>query len=553
MRHAVVTTLAVNKSSDYRHQIATASGNLAQADPRLKLMRANDPAVTVDAEPGLWRKSALAFHGVRPFARKNLGLFATGAVAAVVVVAARLALPWPLRAITEYLSASGAEPSLIVGLNPVLAMGLIFFTLMVILGFGDFIERLYFARFAIGTTRDLRKAAFKKSLGINADGYKAATGDMVSRLIGDTARLKAGLQGFLVHVATNGLLFLGATVVLFFLNPGLGVIFASAGVAAMIVTIWGAHRVFENSLRHREKEGKLANTIEKSITRGPDKKTLKRINRSSSKYEAAQTRLQGLVTWTAHGIFGLAVLAALLTSATAMAEGKLAVGDLIVFMMYALMLQGPIVRLTRQGTRTGKILGPGYRLVQILDGPLGNTDAGSALHLKKLKTVLKISALHNADVADVQKSSLKIRRGKCTAVICQDRIAGNAILETLAGFRSADDWVVGWDRIILQRDNLNVLAEQVRLVTFQASDSYSQRIKKIARHFQAIVSVWLFAYPLDGLDETDAARMIEFLTHRDLVKHRAPAVLIVTTQDMPGLKAKPIAAGLLQPTTRKQD
>ncbi|MGH8729556.1 MAG: hypothetical protein ACREV9_15675 [Burkholderiales bacterium] len=43
------------------------------------------------------------------------------------------------------------------------------------------------------------------------------------------------------------------------------------------------------------------------------------------------------------------------------------VGDLVVFMMYALMMRGPIVRLARQGSKTGRIFGAGYRLVHMID------------------------------------------------------------------------------------------------------------------------------------------------------------------------------------------
>lgn len=82
-------------------------------------------------------------------------------------------------------------------------------------------------------------------------------------------------------------------------------------------------------------------------------------------FEATQTKLQGIATWTTHGIFGAAVLAALWVGALAVDAGRMAAGDMVVFMMYALMMRGPIVRLARQGCRTGKALGTGYRLVQL--------------------------------------------------------------------------------------------------------------------------------------------------------------------------------------------
>jgi hypothetical protein len=66
-------------------------------------------------------------------------------------------------------------------------------------------------------------------------------------------------------------------------------------------------------------------------------------------------------------VFGVAVLLALWTGASAIEAGRLAAGDLVLFMLYALMMRSPIVQLTRQGCRSGKILATGYRLSQLLE------------------------------------------------------------------------------------------------------------------------------------------------------------------------------------------
>ena len=63
-------------------------------------------------------------------------------------------------------------------------------------------------------------------------------------------------------------------------------------------------------------------------------------------------------------MFGLAVLAALWVGVNGVEAGRFAAGDMVVFMMYVLMMRGPIVRLARQGSQTGKVLGAGYRIIQ---------------------------------------------------------------------------------------------------------------------------------------------------------------------------------------------
>lgn len=340
----------------------------------------------------------VAIRGLARFMPNHKRWFARGAFAAVVVVAARLALPWPLRAIADRwldTGASSAEASsqggllglVPAGLDPVLAMGGIFLLIILVLGLFDLIERFCFARFSIGVVRALRAKALKAAIGIRGEevdlavaqldkedgeedgeetGRFVRSGDMVARLIGDTARVKTGLQGFLVHVATNGLVFLGVTIILFTMDIFLGAVFALAGLATAAVATLAANRMFHAALRHRSKEGELAEQIRKALKPNREARNFRKINKSSGRYEASQTRTQGMATFAAHGIFGLTVLAALWIGVNGIEAGRTSPGDIVLFMMYALLMRAPVVQLARQGARTGKILGAAYRVVQVL-------------------------------------------------------------------------------------------------------------------------------------------------------------------------------------------
>lgn len=316
---------------------------------------------------GLLRKCLAVIRGLAPYTHGHWRWFAIGACAATGVVAARLVLPWPLRAVADrWLTGpaathAGLSASIPVPVDPVIAMGIIFFLLIFALGLSDFLARFYFARFAIETVRALRSAAFSFALRTRPEG-RVTQSDSVSRLVDDTARIKTGLQGFLMRVATNGTVFLGMTIILFYMDTSLGLIFAAAGCITAMVTGVAAARTFQNSLLQRANESRLAFEIQQAFHEGEPRP----LNSNDGVFEATQTKLQGIATWTTHGVFGVAVLAALWVGADAVDIGRMAAGDMVVFMMYALMMRGPIVRLARQGCRTGKVLGTGYRLVQLL-------------------------------------------------------------------------------------------------------------------------------------------------------------------------------------------
>ncbi len=319
----------------------------------------------------LLRKGFAAFRGLLPFARRHSFWFVRGALAAAGVVAVRLALPWPLRGVVDQWAADGGNSIggisrfLPPQLDFVFVMGLSFLVLIFLLGYLDYRERLCFARFTAGMVRDLRTDAMEAASRVSQEERTLSTGDLVTRLIGDAARIKSGLQGFLVHVATGGLVFFGVTAVLMVMDPSLGLIFAAAGIGTALVTVWGAIRIFKKSLKKRKKAGKFADRIHGVLEGGPDDADDLETDRSNGRHGASTTKIQGTATWITHGVFGVAALAALWVGSASVDKGQMKPGDMVVFMMYTLMMRGPIVRLARQGCRSGKILGSAYRLAQV--------------------------------------------------------------------------------------------------------------------------------------------------------------------------------------------
>jgi ATP-binding cassette subfamily B protein len=317
----------------------------------------------------LWRKGIKATRRLGRYGAPHAWSFLIGAAASLLVVAARLAMPWPLRTAVEDWSraaASGADlgQSARAVSASLAELGLLFLGILLVLGFADFIARLFFARFSIALVHALRRDVYLELVRTRSSETSQHAGDLVARLVGDSARLRSGLQGFFVHVATNGLLLVGVTVVLFFLRWELGLVFLVANLATAVVTAWGAARLYELGRKSRKKEGKLADLLHKSLD--PDAPLFAKLSKTSGRGEAAQTKIQGIATWSTHAFFGLAVLAVLIIGGRAIESGGASAGDFVVFLFYALMIRGPIVRVTRQGCRTGKILAQSQRLFEVL-------------------------------------------------------------------------------------------------------------------------------------------------------------------------------------------
>lgn len=317
-----------------------------------------------------------------------------GLGAAVGVTLLRLALPWPLQALLlPVLSGDGAPPPAWIptDMNSMLVAGALFALCLAAIGFVDARARFSFAVYAIGTLRDFRKEVIRTLYKRSQPRKPVRSGDVVARLIGDTARVKAGLKGFLIHVAVNGLLLLGITCVMIYIDTTIGAMFGLCILGVSLVALIGAKKIYETAAKYRRNEGRLANDIVKvakfAKLEQPSKKRRKKIpkqlvagykktNRSSGRKEAHITKLTGYSTWAAHSLLGLFGLAAIYYGIQALDAGTLSTGNLLLFALYVLTARTPIVQVARQGVRTGKILACLGRLEEFLEHPkvdTGNT------------------------------------------------------------------------------------------------------------------------------------------------------------------------------------
>ncbi len=393
------------------------------------------------------------------YSRGHRGWLLRGSLASFVIVLSRLALPFPLRCVARpALAAKGGDAPVLRsllddGLDPLVAVGASLFVLFTVLGLADLYQRVCFARFSIGTVRQARAVAIRAIREHGAAYRNLRSGELVSRLIGDTARAKAGLKAFLIHVLTNSVLVLSVSAVLMWVNLNLAGIFLAAFLVVAALTWYSARSMYHVAHRYRDKEGILANRVAKASSGVYGDKSIARLNRKSGDSEAHLTRLEGLCSWSAHGALGLAIVAAVLVGRHEIASGKLQNADLLLFLLYAVLLRAPLAKIVSQGASTGKILACAERIVELCEPPTTTRmllpPLRSHIHIDGVKVSTK--KVHDVRRRRLGPIDLRFRAGEHVAIVGPASSGKTTLLRTLAGEERVRRGRILWDELDISR------------------------------------------------------------------------------------------------------
>jgi ABC-type multidrug transport system fused ATPase/permease subunit len=288
--------------------------------------------------------------------------FYRGLAATVLVVAGRLAMPWPLLGIIELAGGVQAGPHG-VWLPEALAWVAAYITIAALLGYVEKAQRVRFKGYAARSVHEIRSEAVEV---IRRTASKKQMPDLLSRIIGDTARIKAEMSGILVHVSQNGLYFLGVCIVFAFLAPRLSVIFLLAGCFAVAVGYVASHRITVVTTSQRKKEAAYAEHVHDVLRGRGSRAEGDALNEASARHDTSATKLIAIAAWIVH--IGLAILTGvgLIIAIHEVEHGRLLIGEVFLFIAYVLTVHRRMIQVGRQLARGGKFIANMNRVGELL-------------------------------------------------------------------------------------------------------------------------------------------------------------------------------------------
>ncbi|MCI0342097.1 MAG: ABC transporter ATP-binding protein/permease [Planctomycetales bacterium] len=331
-----------------------------------------------------------------PHARAERRLLAGGAALALLLVALRMAQPWPLKWVFDSLAGHPA---------PALAAASVAFLILTALAAAaEFGERLVLAAAGNRMVHALRTALFGHVLRLPLSFHeRRGTGELLTRVVSDTARLRQGVNGLLVRGAQSVLLFVATIAVLLFLSPLLALVAAGTVLAAVPLLTRTGRRILRAARRQRSREGRLAGVVEESLLgvrelqafrpAGPPDPRFEGANRKSLRDEQKLRRLEALLLFRMETLLAVGLCAVLWLGTREVRAGGLTAGDLVLFLSYVTALQRPFLQIGRQAARTGKTLACSERLRKVLGRAPGIADAPGAVPADGLRGEIAFEAV----------------------------------------------------------------------------------------------------------------------------------------------------------------
>lgn len=305
--------------------------------------------------------------GLGPYARPHRRQLAQALAASLIVVTAQLAFPWPLKGIVELTLAESERSRWLSQLLPPVGRPLTWLTgSLVVLGlaFGlaEYWQRLAVARFVVPTVNDARVGIFTQLALAGSSGRSSRDpGDVLTRVVGDTARLRVGMKGVFVHLLQHGLFLVGVCAVLIALDARLGLVYLFGLFVALSIAAGGTART---AALARARRGRESRTVDQSLqadTPAVDK------DLDRDRTVAVITQVKGLTAFAVQGVLALTACGVLMLAVRFAEAGQLNTGDVALVSAYLLMLHYPTMRMGRQITRLGPQITSAERLARLAE------------------------------------------------------------------------------------------------------------------------------------------------------------------------------------------
>ncbi|MEE8600816.1 ABC transporter transmembrane domain-containing protein [Euzebya tangerina] len=409
-----------------------------------------------------------------PFTRGRRVAVASGVVGTLLVIAAELARPFPLKLVVDYLAGSpeqvdGALVSTAAGLMlAVAATGAL----------GTYASETWMRQTAEHVVHDLRVAVYRHLQRLSLRYHSGrSTGDLVARITGDANAVGELVSESIVKVLGSVLLLVGMVTVSLLLDPILTLVAVAITPILAVASVRSRRIIKRQARQQRRAEGEIAAMSTEALGAIATVKSLGTEHAETSRLdsESRARRDAGVRGSVVEGRFGglVGVLEAVGTGTVLaigvirVVSGALSPGDLVVMVSYVKRLYRPLRDLARQAGRISRALARAERISEVLaaddeltDPPRGHEGprAAGAIALEG------VSFAYPGRAPTLHDVTFDAPAGSTVAVVGTSGAGKSTLAALLARFHDPSEGIVRLDGRDVRDCRLSWVREQIGFV-----------------------------------------------------------------------------------------
>lgn len=405
------------------------------------------------------------------YSRHYLRYLILSGVCVLIYTSITLTLPWIVRHLIDSVFVNKNSELL-----SIISIGLL--VLFLILGIVAFLRNYYMEFIGQRVTADLRIHLFEhlQSLSINFFDNRR-TGEIISRFTNDVTIIQNAAVNIPITLFRQMILFVGGITIILYMNWKLtGLIILLVPLIIATARYYGI-RIKKYSVKVQDRLGDVTTILEEVISSIRLVKSFVRESyekaRFTSKvekaFQIAMTRLKLSATFGPVLIFlTYSICTAILWfGGLQVIKGNITPGELIAFILYAVMIAGPMGTFARLYTQVQEALGAMHRVFDLLDKQPEIVDLPNAPKLEPIKGKVKfnnVSFEYTRRIPVLKQINFECSPGEIIAIVGPSGAGKTTLINLIHRFYDPVSGTIEIDGKNIKKINLKSLLSQIALV-----------------------------------------------------------------------------------------
>ena len=411
-----------------------------------------------------------------------------GGIILILATAVDLLQPWPVKWLVDYVFGNQPAPAWLASLWPafgardmaggITAVCISILTLALAHRLGVMGGNFFLLRAGARIVQQLRCHAFDQLHRLSVAYHdRTKVGDSLYRVAYDAHAAQTLLNGALAPIATGALVLIGAVAVMLQINVLLTLVTLAVTPLFYIIIRGFGRRIDEESRRYHENESALVSSVQESLSaiRAIQAFTLEPetrqrfVEQSERSLHASQrmTRTQLAYAACAGLTVSIGTAAVVWVASHQVMQGRMSVGDILVFLAYLGMLYQPMNTFSQSASVIQSARAQLRRVFEILDAIPDITDKPDAKELSTVRGVIEfrdVSFHYSSGQPVLRGINLKVEPGQVVAVVGKTGAGKTTMASLLLRFYDPTGGAVLLDGHDFRSLRLPMLRRQVSVV-----------------------------------------------------------------------------------------